>query len=117
VKLFTDLCARKMAAKSAKRIAETVEGGKKDGPFLARQFLPTIEKLDPEKNKTDIVFFDGGSNMQLAGRIIEAIYPRVTVVHAAEHLLALVFSDMGKIPAVKVRPTSLKNPFVYSPLT
>ena len=93
------------------------EGGKKDGPFLARQFLPTIEKLDPEKNKTDIVFFDGGSNMQLAGRIIGAIYPRVTVVHAAEHLLALVFSDMGKIPAVKVRPTSLKNPFVYSPLT
>ena len=81
------------------------EGGKKDGPFLARQFLPTIEKNDPTKTLTDIVYFDGdcGSNMQLAGKIIETVFPRVTVVHAAEHLLALVFSDMGKIPAVKVR--------------
>lgn len=79
------------------------EGGKKDGPFLARLFLPIIEKLDPNKTKTDIVFFDGGSNMQLAGRIIEAVYPRVTVVHAAEHLIALMFSDMGKISSVRVR--------------
>ncbi|EJK71400.1 hypothetical protein THAOC_07167, partial [Thalassiosira oceanica] len=89
------------------------EGGKKDGPFLASIFLPIIEKMDPLKDKTDIVFFDGGSNMQLAGRIIAARYPRITVVHAAEHLLALVFSDIGKIPAVKQKSLILKLKRLY----
>ena len=78
------------------------EGEKKDGPFIAKLFLPVIEEVDVMKNLTDIVFFDGGSNMQSAGRIIEAAFPRVTVVHGLEHVLSLVFEDIGKIPIVKV---------------
>ena len=51
-----------------------VEGERKDGPFITNLFLPTILKVDPMKKLIDIVFFDGGSNMQLAGQIIQAVF-------------------------------------------
>ena len=68
-----------------------LEGDKKDGPFIAQLFLPTMRDLDPKKDRMDILFFDSGSSMQLAGRIIVAEFPRVTVVHGYEHVLSLVF--------------------------
>ena len=51
------------------------EGHKKDGPYIAEKFLPAMERVDPDKNVIDLVFFDGGSNMQLASRVIEAKFP------------------------------------------
>jgi hypothetical protein len=77
-------------------------GRKKDGTFISDLFIPVIKALDQLKDKADIIFFDGGSNFQLAGRIIEAEFPRVTVVHGLEHVLSLVFEDIAKIPIVKV---------------
>lgn len=79
-----------------------VAGEKKDGAFISSLFLPVIESLDSLKDKTDIVFFDGGSNFQLAGRIIQAKFPRITVVHGLEHVLSLVFEDISQIPVVRV---------------
>ena len=79
-----------------------LEGEKKDGPFIANLFLPVMRDLDPNKDRMDILFFDGGSNMQLAGRLIEAEFPRVSLVHGYEHQLSLVFGVIGKIPIVKV---------------
>jgi hypothetical protein len=61
-----------------------------------------IESLDALKDKADVVFFDGGSNFQLAGRIIRARFPRITVVHGLEHVLSLVFVDISKIPVIHV---------------
>ena len=55
--------------------ARLVEGEKKDGNFISSLFLPVIESLDVLKDKADVVFFDGGSNFQLAGRIIRARFP------------------------------------------
>ena len=60
-----------------------------------------IEEFDRTKDKTDTVFFDGGSNMQLDGRIIQAKCPRVTVVHGLEHVLTLAFEDIAKTPVIK----------------
>jgi hypothetical protein len=79
-----------------------VAGKKKDGAFISSLFLPVIEMLDSLKDKTDIVFFDGGSNFQLAGRIIQAKFARITVVHGLEHVLSLVFEDISRIPVVRV---------------
>ena len=79
-----------------------LEGQKKDGTFISSLFLPLLEKLDALKDRTDIVFFDGGSNFQLAGRIMQAAYPRMTVVHGLEHVLSLVFEDIAKIKVVRV---------------
>lgn len=76
-------------------------GEKKDGTFISNLFIPIIQHLDALKDKADIIFFDGGSNFQLAGKIIEAHFPRLTVVHGLEHVLSLVFEDIAKIPVVK----------------
>ena len=79
-----------------------VSGEKKDGSFISRLFLPVIDALDELKDRVDVIFFDGGSNFQLAGRIIQAKYPRITVVHGLEHVLSLVFEDIAAIPVIKV---------------
>ncbi|KAL3796904.1 hypothetical protein ACHAWO_010665 [Cyclotella atomus] len=82
--------------------ARLLEGEKKDGAFISSLFLPVMEALDKLKDKADIVFFDGGSNFQLAGRIIQARFPRITVVHGLEHVLSLVFEDISKISVIRV---------------
>ena len=82
--------------------ARLVAGEKKDGSFISSLFLPVIESLDVLKAKTDVVFFDGGSNFQLAGQIIRARFPRITMVHGLEHVLSLVFVDISKIPVIHV---------------
>jgi hypothetical protein len=90
--------------------SKQLQGGqKKDGTFISDLFLPIIKALDELKDKADIIFFDGGSNFQLAGRIIEAEFPRVTVVHGLEHVLLLVFEDIAKIPVVKVSALQYLN--------
>ena len=51
----------------------------------------------------DLVFFDGASNVQNAGRILSARYPRITVGHGAEHVVSLFFSDVfNKIPEFEI---------------
>ena len=82
-------------------------GGKKDAPYIAKLYGQYIEEYDPDKRYTDVFFFDGASNVQGGGRILEAIYPRAYCLHAGEHVVSLFFSDVGKLPAVKVRMVQL----------
>ena len=77
------------------------KGGKKDAEYIAKLFLPHMQKLDPKKNNLDAYIVDGASNVQKAGQVIEAVFPRVSVFHGAEHCLSLFFSDIAKIPEVK----------------
>ncbi len=39
----------------------------------------------------DLVFFNGASNVQNAGKILRAFSPCVTVGHGAEHVASLLF--------------------------
>jgi len=67
-------------------------GGKKDGIYIAQQFIPHIKIFETDKsNVVDLVIFDGASNVQRAGRIIAESYPRVSVIHGAEHVISLFF--------------------------
>jgi hypothetical protein len=77
-------------------------GGKKDATYVAKLFEPHLEQLDPHKNSVDLFYFDGASNVQKAGRILCAKYPRATCLHGAEHVVALFFSDILKIPKIKL---------------
>ena len=77
-------------------------GGKKDAPYIAEMFEDKVTEYDPDKTLTDIFFFDGTSNVQKAGRILTAKYPRSTSCHGGEHVLALFFEDLAKFPVVKV---------------
>lgn len=74
-------------------------GGKKDAKYIAKLFRPhidSIEKLKP--NTTDVLFFDGASNVQLAGNLIEVKFPRAITLHGAEHVVSLFFADIFKFP-------------------
>ena len=67
------------------------DGGIKDAEYSAELLLPHMQKLDPQ---IDVVNFDGGSNFQKATKAVRKVYPRVEVVHAAEHVLSLYFKDI-----------------------
>jgi hypothetical protein len=68
-----------------------VEGGKKNASYIALLFEPWIQKLDPKGACVDCAFFDGASNVQKAGRILAAKYPRIHVQTCAAHLVSLFF--------------------------
>jgi hypothetical protein len=76
-------------------------GGIKDARYIAGRFIPVIKSLDPRGNLTDVVFFDGASNVQLAGQILAEHFPRMTCLKGVEHCVALLFSDLAKIDVVK----------------
>ncbi len=42
----------------------------------------------------DLVFFDGASNVQNAGKILRAFNPRITVGHGAKQVVSLLFADV-----------------------
>ena len=62
-----------------------------------------------------MVYFDGASNVQKAGRILERRFPQITSGSAAEHTTLLFFDDIfNKIPEyceAKVLCSKLRNVF------
>jgi hypothetical protein len=75
------------------------EGGKKDAKYIAKIIMPLIQLMESEEDmhkKThsglvDLVFFDGASNVQNAGKILQAFNPRITVLDTARSMLFLCF--------------------------
>ena len=74
------------------------EGGKKDAKYIAEIFCQHIDELDPKGVHLNAVLFDGASNVQKAGRVIEAKYPQVSVLHGIEHVVSLFFADVARLP-------------------
>ena len=50
-----------------------------------------MREIDPGKKLTDIVMFDGASNVQLGVNVLKVHDPKLTAMRAVEHT-ALVFS-------------------------
>jgi hypothetical protein len=74
-----------------------LEGGNpKDAMHIKDIFLPHLRDLDPDKTRVDVVYFDGASNMQRGGRLLQSFYPRTYVCHGAEHVVSLFFNDICK---------------------
>ena len=44
--------------------------------------------------------FDGYSNVQLSGSLLEVHYHKFTGMHGVEHIVSLFFNDVSKIPIV-----------------
>jgi hypothetical protein len=61
-----------------------------------------IVPYDTDKTKSIIFWFDGASNVQKAGRILQAKFPRSYTLHGGEHVVSLFFSDIAKINVIKV---------------
>ena len=45
--------------------------GKKNGTFKCNRFLEHMKKVDPENNFSDIVMFNGASNVQLGAKLLK----------------------------------------------
>jgi hypothetical protein len=78
------------------------EGGKKDAVHVASIFKEKVSEFDPNRQLTDVFFFDGASNVQRAGEFLMAHYPRSFCFHGGEHVVSLFFSSIAKLPPIKV---------------
>ena len=77
-------------------------GGKKDATFIAELFEVKVLEYDPQLLCTDVFYFDRASNVQKAGEILMAKFPRSFCFHGGEHVVSLFFSSLAKIKPVKV---------------
>jgi len=76
-------------------------GGTKDAAYIAKYMEEHMLKYDPNKTLTDLLLFDGASSVQKGGDVLEAIFPRVTVIHGGEHVISLFFDDVAKLAPIK----------------
>ena len=68
--------------------------------LLCNRFLEHFKRIDPHKSITDVVIFDGASNVQLAGELLKIHYPNISVMRGVEHTVSLFFNYVSKIPVV-----------------
>ena len=67
---------------------------------MCNRFLKHLKAIDPRNNLTDLLIFDGASNVQLGGKLLKVHYPKLTVMLGVEHTVSLFFNDVSKIPIV-----------------
>ena len=80
----------------------SARGEKKDGKALADLMSPLILKLEKEQDSrgrphpgiVDMCAVDGAGNVQKAAEILSIRFPRITVIHGAEHALDLFYSEV-----------------------
>ena len=104
--LFNVLCSTLEAPSVVCAIVDCTkdmaQGKKKDAVYIAHIVLRYMREFDPTLELNDCLMVDGAANVQNAGKIIKAVFLRVTTFHGAEHKMALYFSDISKIPCIKV---------------
>ena len=84
------------------------DGGITNGTFICDRFIYHFKIIDPHKSITDVIMFDGASNVQLAGELLKIHYPKITVIRGVEHTVSLFFINFSKIPAVNQMITDHK---------
>ncbi len=76
-----------------------------------------MDEIDLDAKLTDCFFFDVASNVQTAGAILCARYPRAMCFHGGEHVLSLFFSDLSKLKPIQVRSIFFAVFFLFQYLT
>ena len=84
------------------------DGGTKNATFICNRFLDHFKIIDPHKSIIDVIMFDGASNVQLAGELLQIRYPKISVVRGVEHTFSLFFNDFSKIQVVNQMITAHK---------
>ena len=72
----------------------------KYGTFISLIFLEHMKKINLDKSITNVVMFDGVSNVQLGGGIMKNHNPKVNVMSEFKHTIFSFFSDVSKLPIV-----------------
>jgi len=77
-------------------------GGKKNAEYIYKKIRGHMMEIDPDRDLVDLLYFDGASNVQKAGRVLEVDFPKCTTLHGVEHLCSLFFADVCKHPRVRL---------------
>jgi hypothetical protein len=76
---------------------------KKDARYIASLFHPHMDKVEADcSNCCDVIYFDGASNVQKVGCILEVTYTSTVVLHGAEHVVSLFFNDIFNLPVFPI---------------
>lgn len=87
-------------------------GGRKDARYIASLFRPHMDRIESTyPNSSDVIFFDGASNVQKAGQVLEVKYPRCYVLHGAEHVVSLFFQDIFSLPEFKALTSIIRRTY------
>ncbi len=73
----------------------TCQRGEKEIQYIGHLFKDKVAEFDLTSTGTDASFFDGVSNVQKAGEILCATYPKAFCLHAGKHVLSLFFIDLA----------------------
>ena len=60
-----------------------------------------MEKMNPNKCRIDLIMFDGVSYMVKPGSDLCSFFPHATIIHVADHVLALFCHDVLELPPIK----------------
>lgn len=72
--------------------------GRKDATYISSLFIPHIIQMEEQVPKcTDLIIFDGAANVQKAGLLVETQFPHISVIHGAEHVISLFYSDIFRL--------------------
>jgi hypothetical protein len=93
--------------------AHLEKGGKKDATYIASLIRPHIDEYEKDyPYSVDYCAFDGAANVQKAGRILQAHYPRIVLTHGAEHVMSLFFQDVFKLPILCALSKIVKKTYI-----
>ena len=72
----------------------------KNVTFICNIFLDHFKRIDPHKSIIAVIMFDGASNAQFSGELLQIRYPKIIVMRGVEHTVSLFFNYVSKIPVV-----------------
>jgi len=78
-----------------------LHGGKKDAWFIAKNILPLMKKIDPLKDRINVVAFDGAANVQKAADLIKEHFHVITVMQGVEHTIAMIIGKWSGLRPIK----------------
>ena len=76
--------------------AHLAEGDSKNCVYIADVFTEMVRLYDPKSTDTDVFYFDGAANVQKAGKILEARFPRTMCLYGGGARLGVVVFQGGK---------------------
>ena len=68
--------------------------------YLSAIYIFCTLKIDLNKEITDVIMFDGASNLQLGSDLLKIYYQNLAVMSGVEHNVSLLFHCVSKVTIV-----------------
>ena len=68
---------------------------------LLQKVLPLMKKIDPLKDRINVVAFDGAANVQKAAELLQEHFLSITVMQGVEHTVATIIDKWIGLRPIK----------------